>query len=183
MKVGVLCEFSGVVRDAFTRKGHYSVSCDLLPTESPGNHIEGNCFDVDWSKFDLLICHPPCTHLCVSGARWFKKKQNKQKQALTFIRKLMSLPVNRIVIENPVGVISTKIRRPEQIIQPWQYGHGETKKTCLWLKNLPLLVPTQIVAGRENRIHRLGPSKDRGKLRSIFYKGIADAMASQWGSL
>ena len=131
----ILCEFTGIVRDAFLRKGFASVSCDLLPSESSlGKHIQGDCRNYDWSWADLAICFPPCTHLAVSGARWFKDKQQEQKEALEFIRYLMALPVRRIAIENPVGIISTRIRKPDQIIQPWMFGHGETKATCLWLK-------------------------------------------------
>ena len=186
MKVAVICEFSGVVRDAFTKEGHNATSFDLLPSESKGKHIKGDIMDKPlsyWEQFDLAICHPPCTHLAVSGARWFKYKQKEQKEALKFVQYLLDLPINRICLENPVSIISTKIRKPDQIIQPYQFGHGETKKTCLWLKNLPLLQPTNEVSGRENRIHKMGPSKDRGKLRSIFYTGIAEAMAKQWGVL
>lgn len=184
MKVAVICEFSGIVRDAFIQKGDEAISFDLLSTESPGPHKEGDILNYPlnyWKQFDLAICHPPCTHLAVSGARWFKYKQKEQKEALKFVQYLMDLPINKICLENPVSIISTRIRKPDQIIQPWQFGHGETKKTCLWLKNLPLLEPTDIVEGRENRIHKMAPSKERGKLRSIFYPGIAKAMAEQWG--
>ena len=180
MKVLVACEFSGIVRDAFKARGHDAWSCDLLPTEQEGQHIKGNVLDylVGW---DLMIAHPPCTHLAVSGARWFKDKRQEQADALDFVRALLDAPIPRIALENPVSVISTKIRKPDQIIQPWQFGHGETKATCLWLKGLPPLTPTDVVAGRENRVHRLPPGKDRWKLRSITYQGIADAMAMQWG--
>ncbi len=180
MKVLVACEFSGIVRDAFKARGHDAWSCDLLPTEQEGQHIQGNVLDylVGW---DLMIAHPPCTHLAVSGARWFKDKRQEQADALDFVRALLDAPIPRIALENPVSVISTKIRKPDQIIQPWQFGHGETKATCLWLKGLPPLTPTDVVAGRENRVHRLPPGKDRWKLRSITYQGIADAMAMQWG--
>jgi hypothetical protein len=183
VKVGVLCEFSGVVRDAFLARGHDAISCDLLPTEAAGPHIQGDCLAQDWSGFDLLICHPPCTHLAVSGARWFKNKQAEQAEALEFVRRLLALPVPRLALENPVSIISSKIRRPDQIIQPWQYGHGEVKATCLWLKNLPPLVPTNIVDGREARVHRASPGPDRWKERSRTMPGIARAMADQWGSL
>lgn len=186
MKVAVICEYSGVVRDAFSSRGHGAISYDLLPTESPGLHHEGDIMELPrkyWEDFDLAICHPPCTHLAVSGARWFKDKQKEQKEALNFVRYLMDLPIKRICIENPVSVISTKIKKPDQYIQPWQFGHGETKKTCLWLKNLPLLEPTNIVEGRDNRIHRMAPGPERGKERSKFYTGIAEAMADQWGVL
>lgn len=183
IKVLVACEYSGVVRDAFLKQGHNAISCDLLPTEQPGPHYEGNVLDILDNGWDLMIAHPPCTHLAVSGARWFKDKQQEQKEALDFVRILLDAPIKHIALENPVSVISSKIRKPDQIIQPWQFGHGETKKTCLWLKNLPPLQPTKIVEGREQRIWKLPPSKDRWKLRSITYQGIADAMAEQWGNL
>ena len=183
MKVLVACEYSGVVRDAFLKQGHNAISCDLLPTEQPGPHYEGDVLDILDNGWDLMIAHPPCTHLAVSGARWFKDKQQEQKEALDFVRVLLDAPIKHIALENPVSVISSKIRKPDQIIQPWQFGHGETKKTCLWLRNLPLLQPTNIVEGREQRIWKLPPSKDRWKLRSITYQGIADAMAEQWGNL
>ena len=183
MKVGILCEFSGTVRDSFIEFGHDAISCDLLPTEKKGPHIQNDCLSVDWSDFDLLICHPPCTHLAVSGARWFKDKKDEQIAALCFVKKLMELPVKMIAIENPISIISSKIRKPDQIIQPWQFGHGETKATCLWLKGLPKLIPTNIVEGRDNKIHKMPPSLDRWKLRSKTYIGIAKAMADQWGKL
>lgn len=182
MKVLVACEFSGVVRDAFIAAGHNALSCDLLPTESPGPHTQGDVRDLDLSQYDLLIAHPPCTHLAVSGARWFKDKQEEQVEALDFVRWLMDAPVPRIAIENPVSIISSRIRKPNQYIQPWEYGHGETKKTGLWLKGLPLLLPTDVVEGREARVHKLPPGPNRWKERSKFYTGIASAMASQWGS-
>jgi site-specific DNA-cytosine methylase len=181
MRVLVACEFSGVVRDAFARRGHDAWSCDLLPTETPGQHIQGDVRDLDLSRFDLMIAHPPCTHLAVSGARWFVEKQREQAEALEFVRWLLDAPVPRIALENPVSIISSRIRRPDQIIQPWMFGHGETKATCLWLKNLPPLWPSQMVAGREARIHRLPPSPDRWRERSRTYSGIAEAMAAQWG--
>ena len=148
MKVGVLCEFSGVVRDAFLRRGHDAVSCDLLPTESEGPHIQGDCLEQDWSEFDLLICHPPCTYLAVSGLHWNNKQPErtaKTEKALEFVRQLLNLPTHRIALENPVSCISTRIRKPDQIIEPWMFGHDASKKTCLWLKNLPELRPTDIV--------------------------------------
>lgn len=182
MKVGVLCEFSGIVRDAFLELGHDAISCDLIKSERPGPHIEEDCLKVDWSGYDLLICHPPCTYLAVSGARWFKHRQREQGEALEFVRQLLALPTPRLALENPISIISTRIRKPDQIIQPWQFGHPETKATCLWLKGLPLLQPTNIVGGRENRVHREPPSKDRWKNRSRTYCGIAKAMASQWGT-
>lgn len=184
MKVAIICEFSGTVRDAFINQGHEAISYDLLPTESEGPHHQGDIQDLPfnhWKQFDLAICHPPCTHLAVSGARWFIEKSKEQEEALNFVKYLMLLPIPKICIENPVSIISSRIQKPDQVIQPWQFGHGETKKTCLWLKNLPKLKPTKIVEGREHRIHEMGPSKERNKLRSIFYTGIAEAMASQWG--
>ena len=181
MKVLVACEYSGRVRDAFAARGHYALSCDLLPTESPGNHYQGPVEDLLQEHWDLMICHPPCTHLAVSGARWFKDKQAEQAAALDFVRLLLDAPIERIALENPVSIISSHIRKPDQIIQPWQFGHGETKATCLWLKNLPKLVPTNVVDGRENKVHRMAPSPDRWKERSRTYLGIAQAMAAQWG--
>ena len=180
MKVLIACEYSGTVRDAFKALGHDAISCDLLPTDKPGKHYKGNVFDIINDGFDLMIAHPPCTHLAVSGARWFKEKQKEQADALEFVRKLMNANIQKIAIENPVSIISSRIRKPDQIIQPWQFGHGETKKTCLWLKNLPKLQPTNIVEGREQRIWKMPPSIDRWKLRSTTYKGIAEAMATQW---
>ena len=183
MKVLIACEYSGRVRDAFLAKGHDAVSCDLLESESPGPHYQGDVFDIIKNGFDLMIAHPPCTHLAVSGARHFKEKiaDGRQQEALDFVQRLMNAPINKICIENPISVISSKIRRPNQIIQPWMFGHGETKATCLWLKNLPNLIPTQIVDGREQRIHKLSPSPNRWKERSRTYLGIANAMAEQWG--
>ena len=181
MKVLVACEYSGTVRDAFLRAGHDAMSCDILPTDSAGPHYQGDVRDILGDGWDLMIAHPPCTHLAVSGARWFKDKVTEQAEALDFVRLLMNAPIERIAIENPVSIISSKIRKPDQIIQPWQFGHGETKATCLWLKNLPKLTPTNIVEGRDNRIHRMPPSPDRWKLRSTTYAGIAQAMADQWG--
>jgi len=182
MKVLVACEYSGRVRDAFIALGHDAMSCDLLPTDAPGPHYKGDVFDLDLTQFDLMIAHPPCTHLAVSGARHFKEKREdgRQQAALDFVQRLMDAPIPMIAIENPISIISTKIRKPDQIIQPWQFGHGETKATCLWLKNLPLLTPTNIVEGRSDRIHKMPPSPDRWKLRSTTYQGIADAIAAQW---
>lgn len=182
MRVLIACEYSGRVRDAFRSKGHEAVSCDLLPTDVPGPHYQGPVEEILSDGWDLMVAHPPCTHLAVSGARWFKDKKQEQRQALDFVRLLLGAPVDKIALENPVSIISTHIRKPDQIIQPWQFGHGETKKTCLWLKNLSPLKATKIVDGRENRIHRMAPSADRWKLRSMTYQGIADAMADQWGS-
>ena len=183
MKVLVACEYSGAVRDAFRARGHEAMSCDLLPTEVPGPHYQGPVQDMLSEGWDLLIAHPPCTHLAVSGARWFKDKVNEQAEALAFVRLLLAAPIPRIALENPVSVISSRIRKPDQIIQPWQFGHGETKATCLWLKGLPPLTPTNVVEGREARIHKMPPGPDRWKERSRTYQGIADAMASQWGNL
>ena len=180
MKVLIACEFSGTVRDSFRARGHDAWSCDILPTDKPGQHIQGDVLEVLSHGWDLMIAHPPCTHLAVSGARWFKDKQEEQSQALDFVRALLDAPIPQIALENPISVISTRIRKPDQIIQPWQFGHGETKATCLWLKGLPLLEPTNIVDGRESRIHKMPPSKDRWKKRSITYPGIAEAMALQW---
>ena len=177
MKVLVACEYSGRVRDAFLRRGHDAISCDLLPTELPGPHYQGDVMDIINNGYDLMIAHPPCTHLAVSGARWFKDKQ------VEFVRLLLDAPIPRIALENPVSIISSKIRPASQYIQPWQFGHGETKKTGLWLKNLPLLVPTCIVDGREAKVHRMPPGPDRWKERSRTYIGIAEAMAEQWGVL
>ncbi len=179
----IACEFSGTVRDAFRRHGYNAISCDLLPTESPGPHIQGDIRSVDLSQFDLMIAHPPCTDLAVSGARWFKEKRadGRQQAALEFVQYLLDAPVPHIALENPVSVISSYIRKPDQTIQPYEYGHGEMKRTCLWLKGLPLLVPTNIVDGREQAVWKMPPSPDRWKKRSITYAGIADAMAVQWG--
>ena len=182
MKVLVACEYSGTVRDAFIARGHDAISCDLLPTDQPGPHIQGDVTGLNLADFDLMIAHPPCTHLAVSGARWFKDKVREQAEALDFVRWLMSASIPW-AIENPVSVISSRIRKPDQIIQPWMFGHGETKTTCLWLNYLPLLAPTNVVSGREQRIWKLPPTADRWKLRSTTYQGIADAMADQWGAL
>ena len=195
MKVLVACEYSGIVRDAFTSKGHDAWSCDILPTESPGNHFQGDILEHLNKGWDLMIAHPPCTHLAVSGARWFtegRKPWSLQIEALDFVRKLLAAPINKIALENPVSVISTKIRKPNQIIQPFEYGHDVTKRTCLWLKNLPNLKPTKIVkpdivlvnGKKMSRMHYESfklPSKERSKVRSKFYTGIAKAMADQWG--
>lgn len=185
MRVLIACEFSGVVRDAFRSRGHFAVSCDLLPTESEGPHYQGDVLEIinNWRGWDLLIAHPPCTHLAVSGARWFKDKMQLQESALAFVKDLMSAPIPRICIENPVSIISSNIRKSDQSIQPWQFGHGEIKRTCLWLKNLPKLKPTKIVDGREARVHRMPPSENRARERSRTLPGIANAMADQWGWL
>jgi hypothetical protein len=181
MKVLVACEYSGIVREAFRRRGHDAMSCDFLPTEQPGSHYQGDVFDIINDGWDMMIAHPPCTHLAVSGARWFHLKQQEQSEALRFVQGLMDANIPRIAIENPVSIISSRIRKPDQIIQPWQFGHGETKATCLWLTNLPLLTPSNIVEGREARVHKMAPSENRWKERSRTYPGIAEAMADQWG--
>ena len=181
MRVLVACEYSGAVRDAFAARGHYAMSCDLLPTEVPGPHHEGDVRDVLSDGWDLMVAHPPCTHLAVSGARWFKDKLQEQAEALDFVRMLMAAPIERIALENPISIISSRIRKPDQIIQPWQHGHGETKATCLWLQGLPKLQPTNVVDGREARVHRMPPGPDRWKERSRTFHGIAAAMAEQWG--
>ena len=183
MRVLVACEFSGVVRDAFSARGHDAWSCDLLPTEKPGPHIQDDLINHVSDGWDLMLAFPECTHLAVSGARWFKHKLWKQREAIDFFMTLTLVPIPRIAIENPIGIMSTRYQKPDQIIQPWQFGHGETKATCLWLKNLPKLIPTNIVEGRVARVHYEPPSPDRWKNRSRTYQGIADAMADQWGSL
>lgn len=191
MRVLVACEFSGVVRDAFAARGHEAWSCDLLPSETAGNHYQCDVRDLLNELWDLMIAHPPCTHLAVSGARWFKEKAQEQAQAIEFVRLLLSAPIPRIALENPVSIISSRIRKPDQIIQPWMFGHGETKATCLWLKGLPKLQSTHTgdlfgpepPREREARIHKLPPSPDRWKERSRTYPGIAKAMAAQWGEL
>jgi len=187
MKVLIACEFSGTVREAFKAKGHDSWSCDLLDTDIPGQHIKGDVLNILDQGWDLMIAHPPCTHLAVSGARWFKDKREEQKEALEFVTNLLEAPIPKIALENPVSIISSKIRKPDQIIQPWMFGEDASKTTCLWLKNLPLLQPTDII--RKERYanqtpsgqNNLGPSPDRWKERSKTYQGIADAMAEQWG--
>jgi site-specific DNA-cytosine methylase len=184
MRILVACEFSGVVRRAFRERGHDAWSCDLLPAEDDSpHHIQGDVRGVLANDWALMIAHPPCTHLSVSGARWFKDKRNEQAEALDFVGELLLAPVARIALENPISIISSHFRKPEQIIQPWQFGHGELKATCLWLKNLPKLVPTNIVEGREARVHRMPPGPNRWKERSRTFEGIAAAMADQWGSL
>lgn len=183
MRVLVACEFSGRVRDAFIRYGHTAVSCDLLPSEKPGPHYQGDVMDIINDGWNLMIAHPPCTYLAVSGARWFKDKLPEQALALAFVQALLDAPVDKIALENPVSIISTRIRKPDQIFQPWQFGHGETKKTCLWLKGLPKLLPTNVVSGREHAVHRMPPSSERWKNRSRTYLGIAEAMAEQWGAI
>lgn len=184
MRVLVACEFSGIVRDAFRARGHDAWSCDLIECEKGRDyHIQGDALNNLWGGWDLMVAFPPCTHLAVSGARWFKKKQEEQVKAIGFFNSLVGAPIERIAIENPVGIMSTRWRKPDQIIQPWQFGHGETKATCLWLINLPKLVPTAVVEGRVARVHREPPGPERWKNRSRTYQGIADAMADQWGNL
>ena len=187
MRVLIACEFSGIVRDAFRKRGHNAWSCDLLPCEGSNKyHIRRDILEEIADPvplWDLMIAFPPCTHLAVSGARWFKDKRKEQSEALNFVRLLIDAPIPRIALENPIGIISTAIRKPDQIIQPWQFGHGETKATCLWLKNLPPLVPTKIVEGRAARVHRMAPGPDRWKERSRTLPGIAEAMAEQWINL
>jgi hypothetical protein len=182
----VACEFSGTVRRAFRALGHDAWSCDLLPAEDDSEfHIQGDAlYHIHRGPtWDLMIAHPPCTRLTVAGARWFKGREAEQEAALYFVRKLMEAPIKRIALENPISVISTRIRKPNQIIQPWQFGHGETKATCLWLKNLPKLTPTNIVDGREARVHKMAPGPNRWKERSRTFQGIAEAMAQQWGNI
>ena len=180
LRVLVACEFSGVVRDAFRSQGAEAVSCDLLPSERPGPHIIGDVREVLDAGWDLMVAHPPCTYLAVSGARWFAARRQQQAEAIAFVLALAGAPIPRIAIENPISVLSTKWRKPDQIIQPWQFGHGETKSTCLWLKGLPPLAPTKVVSGREPRVHRLPPGPDRWRERSRTFEGIAQAMAVQW---
>lgn len=183
MRVLIACEYSGAVRDAFRRGGHDAMSCDLLPTEAPGPHYQGDVRDVLDYPWDLMVAHPPCTHLSVSGARHFEAKRmdGRQQAAVAFFMALARAPIPRIAIENPVCIMSSMWRKADQVIQPWQFGHGETKATCLWLKGLPLLRPTTVVEGRENRVHRMPPSPERWKERSRTFAGIAESMAAQWG--
>ena len=187
VRVLVACEFSGTVREEFAKRGHDAMSCDFLKTEIPGKHYCGDVMDLINDDYDLLIAHPPCTHLAVSGARYFRYKQKEQTEALDFVQKLMYCQIPRIAVENPVSIISSRIRKPDQIIQPWQFGEDASKRTCLWLKNLPELKPTNIITkdryanqtpGGHNN---LPESKYRAKLRSVTYSGIARAMAEQWG--
>ena len=196
MKVLVACEYSGTVRDAFRRAGHDAMSCDLLPTEAPGPHYQGDVRDVLGDGWDLMVAHPPCTYLSVSGMHWTTRglrDPQLTEDALAFVRLLMDAPIARVAVENPVSVISSRIRKPDQIVQPWMFGHDASKQTCLWLKGLPVLTPTAIVAPRivngrkiwgnqtPSGQNKLGPSADRWKIRSATYQGIADAMADQWG--
>lgn len=196
MKVLVACEFSGTVRDAFRAKGHEAVSCDLLPTEKPGPHYEGDVRDILAGNWDLIIAHPPCTYLSASGLHWNRRRPEraqKTKDAAAFVMMLADAPCPRIAIENPVGFLSTFWRKPDQIIQPYQFGHDASKATCLWLKGLPELEPTEYVIPRmvngrprwgnqtDSGQNKLGPSPDRWAKRSLTYPGIAKAMAEQWG--
>ena len=184
MKVLVGCEFSGVVREAFRAVGHDAVSCDILPAEDRSQwHHQGDVLEILGDGWELGIFHPPCTRLTVAGARWFKGREAEQAEAIAFVEALWAAPIPMIAIENPIGVLSTRSRlgKPTQIIQPWQFGHGETKATCLWLKGLSPLTPTNIVEGREARVHRMPPGPNRWKERSRTYQGIADAMVRQWG--
>lgn len=198
MKILVACEYSGTVRDAFIRGGHEAMSCDLLPTDSPGPHYQGDVFDIINDGWDMMVAHPPCTYLSVSGMHWTTRglrDPQLTEDALNFVHLLMAAPIERIAIENPISVISSRIRKPDQIITPYQFGHDASKKTCLWLKGLPLLRPTQLVEPRivngkprwgnqtDSGQNKLPPSADRWKIRSETYTGIADAMADQWGSL
>ena len=189
MKVLVACEFSGIVRDAFREHGHDAISCDLIPSERPGPHIVGDVLTLDLSSFDLMIAHPPCTYLTNAGVRWLYEKPGRwemMREGAEFFRTLLNAPVPQIAVENPImhgyGV-SIIGRKQDQCIQPWQFGHGEIKAVCLWLKNLPLLTPTNIVDGRDPRVHFASPGPERWKERSRFYSGIAAAMAEQWGKL
>ena len=189
MRILVACEFSGIVRDAFRAIGHDAWSCDLLPCEAnPQFHLQGDVREHvgedgrgEYGKWECLIAFPPCTHLASSGARWFKEKQKEQSEAVAFVKWLDDLPIPHRVIENPIGVLSTRFRKPDQIIQPWQFGHGETKATCLWLHNVAKLKPTNIVGGRVPRVHYASPGPDRWRERSRTLPGIASAMADQWG--
>lgn len=182
MRVLVACEYSGMVRDAFRARGHDAVSCDLLDTEKPGPHIKGDVLDAIGQGWDMMLAFPPCTHLAVSGARHFYRKANEQKEALSFVRALLAAPIEFIALENPISIISSVIRRPDQVIQPWMHGHGETKATCLWLKGLPKLYPSNIVPGRVERVHLMAPGPNRWKERSRTLPGVAEAMAAQWSN-
>jgi hypothetical protein len=183
MKVLIACEESQVVVEQFLKRGHDAMSCDILPGAKGLPHYQGDVMDIINDDWDMMIAFPPCTHLAVSGARWFpeKREDGRQQQGIYFFMSLVNAPIVSICIENPIGIMSTKYCKPDQIIQPWQFGHGETKATCLWLDGLPLLTPTNIVEGRENRIHRMAPGENRGKERSKTYLGIAKAMGEQWG--
>lgn len=192
MKILIACEYSGTVRDAFRALGHDAMSCDLLPTDREGPHYQGSVLDVLGDGWDMMIAHPPCTHLAVSGAAHFAKKRASgvQDEALDFVRLLLNAPIPKIALENPISIISSRIRKPDQIVHPWQFGHETTKATCLWLKGLPLLVPTNIVSKGERQVYASGKSSPiwhaksgggSGKARSMTFQGMADAMAAQWG--
>jgi hypothetical protein len=191
MKVLVACEYSGTVRDAFIARGHDAMSCDLLPTDSPGPHYQGDVFDIIEDGWDLMIAHPPCTDLAVSGAAWFaeKRKDGRQQKSIDFFMALANADIPKIAVENPICIMSSIWRKPNQIVQPLMFGHPESKATCLWLKNLPLLVETDNVKAQfdalpknqQQRMHYLPPSADRWKIRSTTFQGIANAMAAQWG--
>ena len=194
MKILIACEYSGTVRDAFRARGHDAWSCDILPTDAPGQHIQDDALRTAYNgHWDMMIAHPPCTHLAVSGAKHFAAKiaDGRQQAALEFVRALLNAPINKICLENPISIISTRIRKPDQIIQPYHHGHEATKTTCLWLKGLPLLTPTHIVGKGARHVTKSGkslpewynlpPSADRWKIRSATFKGIALAMAAQWG--
>lgn len=198
MRVLVACEYSGTVRDAFRAAGHYALSCDLLPTDVDGPHYQGDVRDIINDGWDIMIAHPPCTYLCSSGLHWNKRVEGraaKTEEALEFVQFLLDAPIPRIALENPIGCIGTRIRKADQTIQPWQFGHDASKSTCLWLKGLPALVPTEIIEPRivdgkkrwanqtDSGQNRLPPSEDRWKIRSETYAGIAKAMANQWGDL
>jgi hypothetical protein len=195
MRLLVACEYSGTVRDAFIRQGHDAMSCDLLPTDAPGPHYQGDVADIINDGWDMMIAHPPCTYLSVSGMHWTARglrDPQLTEDALAFVKFLMDAPIERIAVENPISVISSRIRKPDQIINPWQFGHDASKRTCLWLKGLPLLTPTEIIEPRivngkkrwanqtDSGQNRLPPSEDRWKIRSETYEGIANAMAKQW---
>jgi hypothetical protein len=198
MKILIACEYSGTVRDAFIKLGHTAISCDLLPTDVPGPHYQGDVFDIINDGFDMMIAHPPCTYLCSSGLHWNGRvpgRQEKTELAIDFVRKLYDSNIHRIAIENPIGCLSKRLLKPNQIIQPYHFGDDASKATCLWLKNLPCLMPTKMIDGRivngkrrwanqtDSGQNRLGPSDDRWKERSKTYQGIADAMANQWGTI
>lgn len=197
MKVLVACEYSGTVRDAFRALGHDALSCDLLPTDRPGPHYQGDVFDIIDDGWDLMVAHPPCTYLCSSGLHWNKRDASRAKktdEALAFVQALMNAPIDKIVIENPIGRIGTAIRKADQVVQPYQFGHDASKQTALWLKGLPILKPTKFIQPRlvdgkprwsnqtDSGQNRLPPSPDRWKIRSTTYQGIANAMAEQWGA-
>jgi len=193
-RILVACEFSGAVRDQFAARGHDAWSCDLLPTETAGNHIQGNVLDILHDGWDMMIAHPPCTYLASSGIHWNKRRPGRAQlteDALEFVQTLLAAPIPHIALENPIGVISTRIRKPDQIIQPWQFGHDASKATCLWLKNLPVLTPTNVLPGgrtarRANQTasgqNNVPPGPNQWKIRSLTYMGIAQAMAEQWGT-